>query len=97
MVQLSIPAAAAPPSAAHAAPAAAAASSRGLRAGPQRTHTRCSAVKTAYPPVETTQQLPTDAPTDVVYDAIVIGSGMGGLATASQLAAKGARVLVLEK
>ncbi len=31
------------------------------------------------------------------YDAIIIGSGIGGLVTASQLAAKGARVLVLEK
>ena len=31
------------------------------------------------------------------YDAIVIGSGIGGLVTASQLAAKGAQVLVLEK
>jgi len=30
-------------------------------------------------------------------DAIIIGSGMGGLVTASQLAAKGAQVLVLEK
>ena len=30
-------------------------------------------------------------------DAIIIGSGIGGLVTASQLAAKGARVLVLEK
>ena len=32
-----------------------------------------------------------------VYDAIVIGSGMGGLVTATQLAAKGAKVLVLER
>jgi prolycopene isomerase len=31
-----------------------------------------------------------------VYDAIVIGSGIGGLVTATQLAAKGAKVLVLE-
>ena len=30
-------------------------------------------------------------------DAIIVGSGIGGLVTASQLAAKGARVLVLEK
>lgn len=31
------------------------------------------------------------------WDVIVIGSGIGGLVTASQLAAKGARVLVLER
>ena len=31
------------------------------------------------------------------YDAIVIGAGMGGLTTATQMAAKGAKVLVLEK
>ena len=31
------------------------------------------------------------------WDAVVIGSGIGGLVTASQLAAKGARVLVLER
>lgn len=31
------------------------------------------------------------------YDAIVIGSGMGGLVAGTQLAVKGARVLVLEK
>ena len=37
------------------------------------------------------------APTDGEYDAVIIGAGMGGLTTASQMAAKGAKVLVLEK
>ena len=31
------------------------------------------------------------------WDVIVIGAGIGGLVTASQLAAKGARTLVLER
>ncbi|HBB31869.1 MAG TPA: carotene isomerase [Cyanobacteria bacterium UBA9273] len=35
--------------------------------------------------------------TTPVFDAIVIGSGIGGLVTATQLAAKGAKVLVLER
>ncbi|WP_320664684.1 carotenoid isomerase [Prochlorococcus sp. MIT 1223] len=38
-----------------------------------------------------------DTDTDTItWDAIVIGSGIGGLVTASQLSAKGAKVLVLE-
>lgn len=36
------------------------------------------------------------SPPDSTFDAIVIGSGIGGLVTATQLAAKGASVLVLE-
>ena len=31
------------------------------------------------------------------FDAIIIGSGIGGLVTATQLAVKGIKVLVLEK
>ena len=34
---------------------------------------------------------------DDQLDAIIIGSGIGGLVTATQLASKGAKVLVLEK
>jgi prolycopene isomerase len=43
---------------------------------------------------------PVDAPAahhEGVWDVIVIGAGIGGLVTASQLAAKGAKVLVLER
>lgn len=36
-------------------------------------------------------------PTDFLYDAVIVGSGMGGLATATQMASKGAKVVVLEK
>ncbi|WIA41668.1 hypothetical protein OEZ86_009018 [Tetradesmus obliquus] len=54
-----------------------------------------AAVKTPYP--TDTAQLTTEAPTDVVYDAVIIGGGMGGLTTAAKLVAKGAKVVVLEK
>jgi len=36
-------------------------------------------------------------PSGATFDVIVIGSGIGGLVTATQLAAKGAKVLVLER
>ncbi len=40
---------------------------------------------------------PTGNDTNAEYDAIVIGSGIGGLVTATQLATKGVKVLVLER
>ena len=36
-------------------------------------------------------------PQTTTYDAVIIGSGIGGLVTATQLASKGAKVLVLER
>lgn len=39
----------------------------------------------------------TSEPLKTAFDVIVIGSGIGGLVTATQLAAKGAKVLVLER
>ena len=42
-------------------------------------------------------QIQTKQKTTCKWDSIVIGSGLGGLVTASQLASKGAKVLVLEQ
>ena len=55
------------------------------------------ALVTAWPPADMVASLQTEAPLDIEYDAIIIGSGMGGLATAAKMVAKGAKVLVLEK
>ncbi len=54
----------------------------------------------AAPPRQLTQHTHADPrghAGDVEYDAVVIGGGMGGLTAATQLAANGARVIVLEK
>jgi prolycopene isomerase len=53
------------------------------------------ATKAPYPPLD--REIPTEAPEDVLYDAVVVGGGMGGLTTAAKLVEKGAKVLVLEK
>ncbi len=42
-------------------------------------------------------QLSNNTKTSLSWDSIVIGSGLGGLVTASQLASKGAKVIVLEQ
>jgi hypothetical protein len=48
-----------------------------------------------YPPAD--RHIETSAPTDVEYDAVIVGGGMGGLTTAAKLVTKGAKVVVLEK
>lgn len=81
------------------------ATSAGMRSLPRQSllPPRCQAVaspastRVSYPPKSVIDKLVTDAPTDVTYDCIVIGGGMGGLSTAAVLASKGMNVLVLEK
>ncbi len=51
--------------------------------------------KQPYP--SPTREINITAPTDIEYDAVIIGGGMGGLATAAKLVTKGAKVIVLEK
>lgn len=52
--------------------------------------------KVSYPPRDVVENLVTDAP-DILYDAIVVGGGMGGLTTAAVMVSQGMNVLVLEK
>lgn len=54
-----------------------------------------AAARQPYPPVD--REINSEAPTDVIYDAVIVGGGMGGLTTAAKLAARGAKVVVLEK
>ncbi len=55
--------------------------------------------RVAEPPAQKARRASKEEGPDAntLYDAIIIGGGMGGLTTASQMAAKGAKVLVLEK
>jgi len=48
-------------------------------------------------PPSSDSEAPANFPSGSEFDVIVIGSGIGGLVTATQLAAKGASVLVLER
>ena len=60
-------------------------------------HPKTTMVEEALP-VDPSVVLPSSrAPTDFEYDAVIIGSGIGGLTTATQMAAQGAKVVVLEK
>jgi len=54
-------------------------------------------VPPAISPLSTAQSTPITSQYPDEFDVIVIGSGIGGLVTATQLAAKGAAVLVLER
>lgn len=55
------------------------------------------AVKSPYPPKEQLEKRQTHAPTNVLYDAVIVGGGMGGLTTGAVMTAQGMKVLVLEK
>lgn len=70
-----------------------------LKCPARRQHATTIKARVAEPLVQdapTAQKLSGPDP-NVLYDAIIVGGGMGGLTTASQMAAKGAKVLVLEK
>ncbi|MEB3169801.1 MAG: FAD-dependent oxidoreductase, partial [Synechococcaceae cyanobacterium] len=65
------------------------------RPPPPRVAPACPLTVTAPSPLASAPRWGADH--DPVWDVIVIGAGIGGLVTASQLAAKGAKVLVLER
>lgn len=70
-----------------------------LKSPLRRRHEVAVRARVAEAPAQTTQnaQQQNMPDSNVLYDAIIVGGGMGGLTTASQMASKGARVLVLEK
>jgi prolycopene isomerase len=67
----------------------------GVRWHPQRRPFAAAAKQQPYPSPD--RHIETSAPTDVEYDAVIVGGGMGGLTTAAKLVTKGAKVVVLEK
>lgn len=70
-----------------------------LKSPCRQRHETATRARVAEPPVQKSHRAAQEAGPDasILYDAIIIGGGMGGLTTASQMAAKGAKVLVLEK